>query len=91
MIEKFFRIIIANPRIAFSSVIGFTMMWAMFIPNLNIDFSIEHLFSQDDPAVEQYFSFRDLLIICQRQSIIIDICSFSSKGKDIRKCSAGNI
>ena len=60
MIEKFFRIIIANPRITFSSVIGLTMMWAMFIPNLNIDFSIEHLFSQDDPAVEQYFSFRDL-------------------------------
>jgi len=59
MIEKFFRIIIANPRITFSSVFGFTMIWAMFIPNLSIDFSIEHLFSQNDPAVEQYFSFRD--------------------------------
>ena len=59
MIEKFFRIIIANPRITFSSVIGFTMIWALFIPNLSIDFSIEHLFSQNDPAVENYFSFRN--------------------------------
>jgi hypothetical protein len=34
-------------------------MWALFLPNLSIDFSIEHLFSQNDPAVERYFSFRD--------------------------------
>ncbi len=59
MIEKFFQIIIANPRITFSSVIGFTMIWALFIPNLSIDFSIEHLFSQNDPAVENYFAFRN--------------------------------
>ncbi|MDP6170397.1 MAG: efflux RND transporter permease subunit [Candidatus Marinimicrobia bacterium] len=59
MIEKFFRIIITNPRGTFLSVIGLTVMWALFLPNLSIDFSIEHLFSQNDPAVERYFSFRD--------------------------------
>ena len=59
MIEKFFQIIIANPRITFSSVIGFTIIWALFIPNLSIDFSIEHLFSQNDPAVKNYFAFRN--------------------------------
>ena len=59
MIERFFRIIITNPRGTFLSVIGLTVMWALFLPNLSIDFSIEHLFSQNDPAVERYFSFRD--------------------------------
>ena len=59
MIEKFFRIIITNPRGTFLIVIGLTVMWALFLPNLSIDFSIEHLFSQNDPAVERYFSFRD--------------------------------
>ena len=59
MIEKFFRIIITNHRGTFLSVIGLTVMWALFLPNLSIDFSIEHLFSQNDPAVERYFSFRD--------------------------------
>lgn len=35
-----------------------TLFWAFFIPNLEIDFSIEHLFSEKDPNVEKYFDFR---------------------------------
>ena len=59
MIEKFFRFIINNPKLTLSSFLSITIAWAMFIPKLSIDFSIEHLFSNNDPEVEKYFSFRD--------------------------------
>ena len=36
-----------------------TLILALSIPKLKIDFSIEHLFSKNDPNVEKYFSFRD--------------------------------
>ena len=59
MIEKFFQTIINKPRATLYVILGFTIFWTLFIPNLTIDFSIEHLFSENDPAVERYFSFRD--------------------------------
>jgi len=59
MIEKFFQIIINKPKPTLYGILGFTIFWTLFIPNLTIDFSIEHLFSENDPAVERYFSFRD--------------------------------
>ncbi len=59
MIEKIFCKIIDSPKITLCGILLLTMIWALFIPNLTIDFSIEHLFSQNDPAVEEYFSFRD--------------------------------
>ena len=36
-----------------------TLFWSLFIPNIRIDFSIEHLFSQKDHMVDRYFSFRE--------------------------------
>ena len=59
MIERIFRWILANPKNTLTLVAGATAIWILFIPNLKIDFSIEHLFSKNDPAVERYFSFRD--------------------------------
>ena len=59
MIEKIFGKVIDFPKITLCGILLLTMVWALFIPNLTIDFSIEHLFSQNDPAVEEYFSFRD--------------------------------
>ncbi|MFL2983589.1 MAG: RND family transporter [Candidatus Neomarinimicrobiota bacterium] len=59
MIDKIFRFIINNPKVTLSSFLGITIVWAMFIPRLDIDFSIEHLFSNNDPEVEKYFNFRD--------------------------------
>ena len=59
MIDRFFRLIINNPRATLSSVFAVTLFLSFFIPNLKIDFSIEHLFSQNDPSVEKYFSFRN--------------------------------
>jgi len=59
MLDRFFRLIINNPKYTLISVFSITLFLAFFIPNLKIDFSIEHLFSQNDPSVEKYFSFRD--------------------------------
>ena len=59
MIEKIFGKVIDFPKFTLCGILLLTMIWALFIPNLTIDFSIEHLFSQSDPAVEEYFSFRD--------------------------------
>ncbi len=59
MIERIFRWIIINPKNTLTLVAGSTTIWILFIPSLKIDFSIEHLFSKNDPAVERYFSFRD--------------------------------
>ena len=59
MIERIFRWILSNPKNTLTIIGGITAIWALFIPNLKIDFTIEHLFSQNDPAVERYFSFRE--------------------------------
>ena len=59
MIERIFRWILVNPKNTLTLVAGSTAIWIFFIPSLKIDFSIEHLFSKNDPAVERYFSFRD--------------------------------
>ena len=59
MLDKLFRSIINNPRTTLSSIFVITIILSSFIPNLKIDFSIEHLFSQDDPGVKKYFSFRE--------------------------------
>ena len=59
MTEKFFTNLISNPKSSCLGMIFITFALGLFIPNLKFDFSIEHLFSQDDPAVDTYFSFRD--------------------------------
>ena len=59
MIDYFFRLLLKNPKQALASVLLVTLFWSSFIPNLKIDFSIEHLFSKKDPNVEKYFSFRE--------------------------------
>ena len=59
MLERILRWILSNPKNTLTIIGGITVLWALFIPNLKIDFTIEHLFSKNDPAVERYFSFRD--------------------------------
>jgi len=59
MLNTFFRIILKHPRNTLTLVAGMTLVWSLFIPNIRIDFSIEHLFSQKDHMVERYFSFRE--------------------------------
>ena len=59
MLERTFRLIIKNPKTTLFNVFVITLFLSLFIPNLKIDFSIEHLFSQNDPNVEKYFSFRN--------------------------------
>ena len=59
MLNRFFHSVIDHPRITLFFVFITTLILALSIPKLKIDFSIEHLFSKNDPNVEKYFSFRD--------------------------------
>ena len=59
MLNRFFHSVIDNPRATLFIVFIITFVLALSIPKLKIDFSIEHLFSKNDPSVEKYFSFRD--------------------------------
>lgn len=59
MLNQFFQLVINNPKRILIAVLSITVFLSLFIPNLKIDFSIEHLFSQNDPNVEKYFSFRE--------------------------------
>ncbi len=59
MLNQFFQLVINNPKRTLITVFAITIFLSLFIPNLKIDFSIEHLFSQNDPNVEKYFSFRE--------------------------------
>jgi len=73
-----------NPKYVMIFVSGITLFWSLFIPKLKIDFSIEHLFSQNDPNVEKYFSFRDtfgrednLMTIIYRPDDYLDKTNFT--------------
>ena len=59
MLNQFFQLVVNNPKRTLLTVFAITLFLLLFIPNLKIDFSIEHLFSQNDPNVEKYFSFRE--------------------------------
>ena len=59
MLNQLFQLVINNPKRTLLTVFSITLFLLLFIPNLKIDFSIEHLFSQNDPNVEKYFSFRE--------------------------------
>ncbi len=59
MISRLSKYVISNPKHTILLVLIITLFWSIFIPNLKIDFSIEHLFSNNDPNVEKYFLFRN--------------------------------
>ena len=63
MLYKFFQLVTERPRNTLSIVAGITLISALFIPNLKIDFSIEHLFSEKDALNDQLsMSHSNLLV-----------------------------
>ncbi len=60
MINSFFQHIIENPKRTLIALLITTIVFASFIPRLKIDFTIEHLFSESDPSIEEYTSFREV-------------------------------
>ena len=60
MINSFFQHIIENPKRTLIALLITTIVFASFIPKLKIDFTIEHLFSESDPSIEEYTSFREV-------------------------------
>ena len=59
MFRSVFKWVINKPEKTLCILFLLTIVWASFIPRLKIDFSIEHLFSQNDKSVQKYFSFRE--------------------------------
>ncbi len=59
MTKQLFTFVVNSPKKILLIVFCFTIFWAFFITKLKIDFSIEHLFSQNDKSVKKYFFFRD--------------------------------
>ena len=60
MVNSFFKQIIENPKRTLITLFIATIVFASFIPRLKIDFTIEHLFSESDPSIEEYTSFREV-------------------------------
>ena len=60
MINSFFQHIIEKPKRTLIALLITTIVFASFIPRLKIDFTIEHLFSESDPSIEEYTSFRQV-------------------------------
>ena len=54
MLETIFSKLINNPKKSLGIVVFVTILLSSFIPSLKIDFSIEHLFSKNDPAVKDF-------------------------------------
>ena len=48
-----------HPKITLSLLTVVTIMFGSYLPNVKMDFSIEQLFSQDDPVIDRFLEFRE--------------------------------
>ena len=53
------RKILDHPKITLSLLTVVTIMFGSYLPNVKMDFSIEQLFSQDDPVIDRFLEFRE--------------------------------
>ena len=47
------------PKIVLSFLFAVTIFFGSYISDIKMDFSIEQLFSQDDPVVERFLTLRE--------------------------------
>ena len=47
------------PKVTLSLLAIVTIIMGAYLPNLKMDFSIEQLFSQDDPVIDRFLQFRE--------------------------------
>ena len=59
MLRKIFELMITFPKRALSLIGLVTILLALFIPTLKLDFTVEDLFSKYDSSAEEYTSFKD--------------------------------
>ena len=58
-IQKAIYKLLDHPRITLFTLALVTVIFGSFLKDLRLEFSIEQLFTQDDPRVERFLQFRD--------------------------------
>ena len=58
-IQKAIYKLLDHPRLTLFTLALVTVIFGSFLKDLRLEFSIEQLFTQDDPRVERFFQFRD--------------------------------
>ena len=58
-LNKCIHIILDYPKIVLSFLFAVTIFFGSYISDIKMDFSIEQLFSQDDPVVERFLTLRE--------------------------------
>ena len=58
-LNKLIHILLDYPKIILSVLVVVTILLGTYLSNIRMDFSIEQLFSQNDPVVERFLKLRE--------------------------------
>ena len=59
MSNKLIKVILNHPKVILSILAAITLVLGTFLPKVKMDFSIEQLFSQNDPVINRFLNFRE--------------------------------
>ena len=59
MSNKLIQVILNHPKVILSILAAITLVLVTFLPKVKMDFSIEQLFSQNDPVINRFLNFRE--------------------------------
>ena len=59
MSNKLIKVILNHPKVILSILAVITLVLGTFLPKVKMDFSIEQLFSQNDPVINRFLNFRE--------------------------------
>lgn len=59
MSNKLIQVILNHPKVILSILASITLILGTFLPKVKMDFSIEQLFSQNDPVINRFLNFRE--------------------------------
>ena len=59
MSNKLIKVILNHPKVILSILASITLVLGTFLPKVKMDFSIEQLFSQNDPVINRFLNFRE--------------------------------
>ena len=59
MSNKLIKVILNHPKVILSILAAITLVLVTFLPKVKMDFSIEQLFSQNDPVINRFLNFRE--------------------------------
>ncbi len=57
--NKLIQLILNHPKVILSILATITLILGSYLPKVKMDFSIEQLFSQNDPVIKRFLSFRE--------------------------------